>query len=188
MRLVVAVMVALHVVAPWMSKEQRRTDAEILVAEFGRRKLPPILGVAIVENESHWHLTLTSGEGLEQSIGLGQVKVKGIAACRKDLASAACQSERRALFTTQGNLRYVALILHANKKMFGAKPERYLAGYQGYAGAVPHRLTHKVMRRWRELERAARSRKRRRVMSVHPIVDAEIAKVASAAFQKVAPK
>ncbi len=163
MKAVIALAIAL--VSPSLPKAQRLSYAEAIQRAERRHELPGLLAVAIIENESHFRRTLTSGSGTETMVGLGQIRLGNYRPCREDLDGAGCQAVRALLLDGVSNIGEMGKTYQQNRRYCTRRGKRgvgpALAGYQGY-GCKPGPLTRKVLRRWRDLEqRLSRGGRRR---------------------------
>lgn len=149
---------------PSLPRVQVARYAEATARAAARNRVPPVLLVAVAENESRWHRSAVSANG--EYVGLGMVRLRNYAACRDDLATPACQAVKAMLLDGASNLAVMAKVLRLNIDHCRRKGHPGLAvglaGYQGN-GCKPTRLTRKVLARWKALERqASRARRRQR--------------------------
>jgi hypothetical protein len=142
-----------------MRAPQRTVYAEAIVLAAHKARVPSLLLVAIIENESHWHTGAVSPDG--KTIGLGQVALGTYPACRADRESKACAAVRAMLFDGAANIAAMGTVLRANRKHCGRKISHILAGYQS-GRCKPVAVTWRVLRRYRALGRAVRRRHRYR--------------------------
>lgn len=141
-----AIVLAIRLSAPWMSPATATGYGKLLASLERRYGIPPVLLVAIVENESRWRPGVWNASG---AAGLGGVMPAATLRCSG--APIPCP----ALLDPATNLTVAAGVLRANYRHCGRSWERALAGYQT-GRCTPKSITRKVLARWRALERSRR--------------------------------
>src|SRR5271166_353277 len=139
------VIAAMRLVCPHMSQSTRVMYANIIAEESAKAGIDPLLPIAIVEHESHWHTNADNGK----CVGFGQVCLSTQSACKDGLDTPACQARRQALFDGPTNLRTSIRMLGKWKtrclRLTGRSDVRHiLSGYAGTGDCA--RKTHKIVR------------------------------------------
>lgn len=138
-RTIAMLIAAITMSRPSIPKEEATRYAKVLNEIGSKHHFDPLIAVAMVHHESHWHPGVSSDDG--EDYGLGQVRARYVGACRDDedpvnAPSEACKAVKAQLLAGETNLRHVGTIIGANKKMCSEKrrkdkPEYWIAGYQG---------------------------------------------------------
>jgi len=128
---------AIHAANPHLGKALARRYAREAQAVCRKHQCDPFTIVAMVEYESRWDARAVHRSGSEEYVGLGQIRLRNYAACRKGLAQAACVAKRKQLLTASYNLRAIGAHITAARKYCAratgrrALFARWLAVYQG---------------------------------------------------------
>jgi hypothetical protein len=110
-RSVATIVAALTFVQPYMSKPAATQYAKVLREEAKKRHFDPFSLIAIIFLESSWRTTAVSPD--ERDIGLAQIRVEHLKACRNDPdpvknPSPACAAQKASLFNGEYAIRYAA--------------------------------------------------------------------------------
>ncbi len=126
---------------PSMPSEEANRYARVLQSQAKQYGFDPFSVVAIVHYETGWLPDVVSRDGEDH--GLGQIRARYRGACRKDPdplhhPTLACRQEKARLLNGEENLKEIARIIDANRKMCRKKTgtawfKQWLSAYQGYA-------------------------------------------------------
>lgn len=156
-RLVHTLVAAILMSRPGMPKEEATRYAVVLNEVAKEHDFDPLLAVAIIHFESRWYPAMVSDDGEDH--GLGQVRARFIGACRDDEdplhnPSEACKAVKAGLLNGERNLRAMGGIIAANRdlckeKTGTAKPQQWLAGYEGYSSPDRNKWCQPGEKTWR---------------------------------------
>lgn len=132
-RALTAIIAAILLTQPKMSKGTARSYASVVQREAVEHHFDPYTMVAMVHFESRWRASVSS----EKYVGLGQVSLMNYRYCRDDLNSPRCQAKKNELLIGENNLRVIAYSITANrnfcrKKTGHAKFHHWLASHGGF--------------------------------------------------------
>jgi hypothetical protein len=158
-RLVATLVSAILLSRPGMPREEATRYAKVLNEVAKERDFDPLLAVAIIHFETHWHPSLVSPDGEDH--GLGQVRARFIGACRSDEdplgnPSEACKAVKASLLSGEHNIRVMGSIIEANQdlckdKTGTAKAHQWLAGYAGLNFPERNKWCQPGAKTWRVL-------------------------------------
>jgi len=166
---------AIRLSQPDVSEADAHRYATALHASAEQNRFDPLLGVAIIYNESRFRPRAISKNG--EDYGLGQIRARYVGACRKDKnpvrrPSARCLDAKEALLEPEENIRRMGELISYHRKVCQRKVKsghhsRWLASYQGHnhprenRWCTPGKATWRVLahrdRLARELERHSAS-------------------------------
>lgn len=133
------IVAAIRLSRPDIPEDEAVRYAKVLRTEAREHDFDPFTGVAIIHFESYWHPGVVSKD--REDYGLAQIRARYVPGCRqdddpRDDPSPRCAAAKQQLLDGAANIRMMAALITANRKLCKEKIGRawfheWLASYQG---------------------------------------------------------